>query len=83
MIDMKLWVLLFVASLKVFARTIRLFYNVDDILGERNTTDCKLETRTNRHRPNRLTQCCTQFKSPGIKILCVLYLHDNVGFICK
>ena len=24
------------------------------------------------HRPIRLTQCCTQFKSPGIKILCVL-----------
>ena len=22
-------------------------------------------------RPNRLTQCCTQFKSPGVKILCV------------
>ena len=33
------------------------------------------------NRPNRLTQCCTQFKSPGIKILCVLYLHDNVAFI--
>ena len=27
------------------------------------------------HRPIRLTQCCTQFKSPGDKILCVLYLH--------
>ena len=26
----------------------------------------------------RLTQCCTQFKSPGVKILCVLYLHYNV-----
>lgn len=24
---------------------------------------------------NWLTQCCTQFKSPGVKILCVLYLH--------
>ena len=28
-------------------------------------------------RPIRLTECCTQFKSPG-KILCVLYLHYNV-----
>ena len=27
------------------------------------------------HRPNRLTQCCTQFKSPGVKVLCVLHLH--------
>ena len=24
--------------------------------------------------PIRLTQCCTQFKSSGVKILCVLYL---------
>ena len=32
------------------------------------------------YRPIRLTQCCTQFKSPGVKILCVLYLHYNVAF---
>ena len=31
------------------------------------------------NRPIRLTQCCTQFKSPGVKILCVLYLHHNVA----
>ena len=30
------------------------------------------------NRPIRLTQCCTQFKYPGDKILCVLYLHYNV-----
>ena len=30
-----------------------------------------------------LTQCCTQFKSPGVKILCVLYLHYNVAFSFK
>ena len=42
----------------------------------------KLQTFA-RNRPNRLTQCCTQFKSPGTKILCVLYLHDNVAFIFK
>ena len=35
------------------------------------------------NRPNRLTQCCTQFKSPGFKILCVLYLHYNLAFTCK
>ena len=35
----------------------------------------------NRHI--RLTQCCTQFKSPGVKILCVLYLHYNVAFTFK
>ena len=34
-------------------------------------------------RPIRLTQCCTQFKSPGVKILCVLYLHYNVAFSFK
>ena len=35
------------------------------------------------NRPIRLTQCCTQFKSPGDKILCVLYLHYNVAFTFK
>ena len=32
------------------------------------------------NRPIRPTQCCTQFKSPGVKILCVLYLQYNVAF---
>ena len=33
------------------------------------------------HRPNRLAQCSTQFKSPRVKIPCVLlYLHYNVTF---
>ena len=31
----------------------------------------------------RLAQGCTQFKSPGVKILCVLYLHCNVAFAFK
>ena len=35
------------------------------------------------NRPNRLTQCCTQFKSPVVKILCVLYFHYNVAFTFK
>ena len=35
------------------------------------------------NRPIRLTQCCTQFKSPGDKILCVLHLHYNVAFTFK
>ena len=35
------------------------------------------------NRPIRLTQCCTQFKSPGEKILCVLHLHYNVAFTFK
>ena len=30
-------------------------------------------------RPIRLTECSTQFKSVGIKVLCVLHLHDNVA----
>ena len=36
-----------------------------------------------KHRPIRLTQCCIQFKSPGVKIFCVLYLHYNVVFTFK
>ena len=35
------------------------------------------------HSPIRLTRCCTQFKSPGVNILCVLYLHYNVAFTIK
>ena len=35
------------------------------------------------NRRIRLTQCCTQFKSPGDKFLCVLHLHYNVAFIFK
>ena len=35
------------------------------------------------HRPIRLTQCCTQFKSLGVKVLCVFYLHYNVAFTFK
>ena len=31
-------------------------------------------------RPLQITQCCAQFKFPGVKILCVLYLHYNVVF---
>ena len=45
--------------------------------------DEKFGTRVAVNRPIRLTQCCTQFKSPGVKILCVLYLHDNVAFTFK
>ena len=32
------------------------------------------------YRPIRLTQCCTQFRSLGVKILCALYL--NRGLFC-
>ena len=39
-----------------------------------------LQTGTLKNRPIRLTQCCTQFKSLGVKILCVLNLHDNEAF---
>ena len=43
----------------------------------------RVEEWTPSHRPIRLTPCCTQFKSPGVKILCVLYLHYNVAFSFK
>ena len=32
------------------------------------------------NRPIRLTQCCTQFKSLGVKILCVMNFQDNEAF---
>ena len=35
------------------------------------------------NRTTRLTHCRTQFKSPGVKILCELYLHYNVTFTFK
>ena len=35
------------------------------------------------NRPIRLTQCCAQFKSLGVKILYVLNLHDNEAFTFK
>ena len=38
---------------------------------------------TRSHRPIRLTQCCTQFRSLGVKVLCVFYLHDNIAFTFK
>lgn len=40
----------------------------------------------NIKRPNRITQCCTQFKSTENKILCLLYYHINEALIwtlCK
>ena len=46
-------------------------------------TNMFVDQSTGVNRPNRLTQCCTQFKSPGTKILWVLYLHDNVALIFK
>ena len=35
------------------------------------------------NRPFRLTQCCTQFRSQGVKVLCVFHLHDNVALTFK
>ena len=35
------------------------------------------------HRPMRLTQCCAQFRSLGVKVICVFHLHDNIAFTFK
>ena len=43
---------------------------------------CHISKRS-EYRPNWLTQCFTQFKSPAIKTLFVLYLHYNVAFTFK
>ena len=40
-------------------------------------------TRPGYPTPCKQAQCCTQFKSPGVKIFCVLYLHYNVAFTFK
>ena len=34
-------------------------------------------------RPNRLTKCCPQFKSPGVRILFFFHLYYNVAFTFK
>ena len=41
------------------------------------------ERRPPSNRPIRLTQCCTQFRSVRVKVLCVFYLHDNIAFTFK
>ena len=33
--------------------------------------------------PIWLTQCCTQFRSLGFKVLCVFHLHDNIALPFK
>ena len=35
------------------------------------------------NRPIQLTQCCTQLKSLGVKVLCVFHLHNNIAFTIK
>ena len=53
------------------------------LLFTQNISPFLIGLNSTANRPSRLTQCCTQFKSPGVKILCVLYLHDNVAFTFK
>ena len=48
-----------------------------------NGKEFKKTLRQRENRPSRLTQCCTQFKSPVFKIPCVLYLRYNLAFTCK
>ena len=50
-----------------------------------NTHECParwecLFAEENCHRPIRPTQYCTQFRSLGVKVLCVFHLHDNIVF---
>ena len=53
------------------------------LLFTQNISPFLIGLNSTANRPIRLTQCFTQFKSPGVKILCVLYLHDNVAFTFK
>ena len=41
------------------------------------------ERRPPSNRRIRLTQCCIQFRSVRVKVLCVFYLHDNIAFTFK
>ena len=62
-------------------------YNFVQVRNHFRWFSCDAQKRSNQryfwHRPIRLTQYCTQFKSPGDKILCVLHLHYNVAFTFK
>ena len=53
------------------------------VMGRSNCTRRLLKPPQELHRPIQLTQCCTQFRSLGVKILCVFRLHDNVAFKSK
>ena len=35
------------------------------------------------YRPTGLTKCCIQFRSLGVKVLCVFHLYDNIAFTFK
>ena len=57
-----------------FAPFSALFANCSDKMSDSCVLKSKEKTCShNLDRPIRLTQCCTQFKSPGDKILCVLF----------
>ena len=49
---------------------------------KQNTTDLSLFAILH-HRPIRLTQCCTQFKSPGLRFfaycICIIMLHSHLN----
>ena len=65
----------------VYCPWIHMYCDIFSSLTPRRWT--KLSKTPKVYRPIRLTQCCTQFKSAGDKILCVFYLHYNVAFSFK
>ena len=58
-------------------------YEINDIRTAEMKSYEEWSSGCEHNTPIRLTQCCTQFKSPGDKILCVLYLHYNMAFTFK
>ena len=59
-------------------------YGSIGMIYQESTTKSLANSLKPKNRRNQLTQCCTQFRSPGFKILCVLYLHcKNVAFTFK
>ena len=58
------------------------FHSITVSMNIKNAMLCS-KTFKSLNRLIPLTQCCTQFKSPGDEILCVLYLHYNVAFTFK
>ena len=72
--------LLHVQPLCTLARTTASHYRMRD-LGLQTGRNPYLHFPMNK--PIRLTQCCIQFRSLGVKVLCVFYLHDNIAFTFK
>ena len=70
-------------SLSNFQNSVHYQCNKWYITTYNSATEIPMLLKNMENRPIRLTQCCTQFRSLGVKILCALYLHYKVAFTFK